>query len=284
MILAKVEIERQVIWRGYYGGKMQTTGQILGKAHKLCEWLRNANTRFTSYSAAPMAWAVERSIKWHIGNADDLPAINNRDALESIPLQLPAEDILIEFESGLLMADGRIMPMTGFLLCDQTKSGGIEFLAFGHSNDRFYFDGGGVILIEDGKRRFSVFSEFEDSKTSSREIQILGLILEKTLLALHCTNVRSVDNNPPQAINRKRQKAGKIPLFTYKTLHVVAGERGGLHSQGDDEDDARISPRLHFRRGHVRRIGDGRITWVQQCMVGNRRLGVVEKAYAFEAR
>lgn len=259
-----------------------TTGQILGKAHRLCEWLRSNDVeRLPGYASAPMAWALECSVKWHVGNAADLPAPKDRDAFESIPLRLPAKEMLIEFENEMRMADGRIVQMTGFLMCANYAEEVIEFLAFGQAEGRFFLEGGGEMLFEDGRRKFAVYEEFGYGKN---ELHRLSYILEQTLLALHCTNVRSVDNAPPDALNKKRQKAGKLPLFTYKTLHIISGERTGPHSQSDDDEEARQGPRLHFRRGHIRRVSEGRITWVQQCMVGNRRLGVVEKTYALEAR
>lgn len=264
---------------------MATTGQILGKAHKLCEWLRNNNVKLLpSYGSAPMAWAVECSAKWHVGNAGDLPAPKDRDTFNALPLKLPAKQMLIEFDNQLLMADGRTIPMTGFLLCADHLDEVIEFLAFGYADGRFFFDGGGEMFLEDGRRKFAVYDEFNKDRIAARELLKLSYVLEQTLLALHCTNVRSLDNPPPNALNKKRKKDGKLPLFTYKTLHIVSGERSGHYSQSEDGDEARRSPRLHFRRGHVRHIGGDRITWVQQCMVGNRRLGVVEKAYALEAR
>ena len=115
------------------------------------------------------------------------------------------------------------------------------------------------------------------------EVATATSVVEMVLVLLSCTNVRSVDNVPPAALNRKRTKTGKPPLFTYKTLHVIAGERNAPSSQREQDDEARRSPRLHFRRGHVRRIGSNRITWVQQCMVGNKELGQVENAYALTA-
>jgi len=260
-----------------------TTGMIIGKAHKLCGWLRENGTALLPYAAAPMAWAVESSVKWHVGHALDLPAPNNRESLDSFPLRLPAKEMLIEFDNEMRWEDGRISPMSGFILCDEHREEAIEFLVFGQCDGRFFFDGGGELFIEDGKRKFSAFDDFEHSQNIS-ELHRLSYILEQTLLALHCTNVRSVDNTPPSALNKKRQKAGKLPLFTYKTLHIISGERTGPHSQNDTDEEARPGPRLHFRRGHIRRISESRITWVQQCMVGNRRLGVVEKTYALEAR
>lgn len=262
-----------------------TTGQILGKAHRLCEWLRKSDVELLpGYAATPMAWAVESAGKWHVGNVLDLPAPKDRESLDSFPLRLPTKEMLVEFDNEMRMADGRIAKMTGFLLCYEHREEAIEFLAFGQCDGRFFFDGGGALFIEDGKRKFAAFDDFEHSKSMVGELHKLSYILEQTLLALHCTNVRSVDNPPPAALNKKRQKAGKPPLFTYKTLHILSGERDAAHDPRADDAEAKRSPRLHFRRGHVRRISGGRITWVQQCMVGNGRLGVIEKTYALEAR
>jgi hypothetical protein len=261
---------------------MKTTGQILGKAHLLCEWLRKHDGQlWTTYSAAPMAWAVERADKWHVGSAADLPSPKDRETFNLIPFRLPTKLMLIEFDYELLMADGRTIPATGFLLCADDRSDAVvEFLAFGYAEGRFFFDGGGETISEDGCRKLAVYEDFAKDKTSARELQKLSYILEQTLLALHCTNVRSINNEPPAALNKKRKKSGKPPLFTYKTLHIISGERSGPCSHTDDNDEERRSPRLHFRRGHVRHIGDGRITWVQQCMVGNKKRGVVNKAYS----
>lgn len=101
-----------------------------------------------------------------------------------------------------------------------------------------------------------------------------GYIYTKFLDALKCSNVVLCDNAAPAKLNKKRTARGNIPLFSYKTLHIksdrmVGAERGGTHS----------SPRLHFRRGHVRRLSLERSVWVRDCMVGNSERGVVEKDY-----
>lgn len=263
-----------------------TTGQILGKAHKLCEWLRSDDVRlYPTVSTVPMSWAVENSTKWHAGNTDDLPDAMDRIDIDAIPLRLPHKQCLFECDSTIRMADGRAEQATTFVLCHDTQSNeGVEAFAFVLIGHQFHFCGGCRLYTKDGERFFSAYNRHGKEKMSSDQLQSTVTVVERILTALHCTNVRSVDNTPPTALNKKRQKAGKLPLFTYKTLHILSGERGGSHDPRADDAEAKRSPRLHFRRGHVRRIGDGRITWVQQCMVGNRRLGVVEKAYALEAR
>lgn len=262
-----------------------TTGQILGKAHRLCEWLRKDDIKvYPNVSTVPLSWGIENSSKWHVGNADDLPAGLDRDVIDALPMRLPAKQMLIEFECHMLMTDGSEGPMTGFALCYDNGDESIDCFFFGFGDGRFWFSGGARMLCADGHRALRLFRPADDAAAEKKIVSGGVAIVERALVALSCTNVRSVDNAPPAALNKKRQKQGKPPLFTYKTLHVLAGERGASHDPRADDAEAKRSPRLHFRRGHVRRIGGGRITWVQQCMVGNGRLGVIEKAYALEAR
>ena len=91
-----------------------------------------------------------------------------------------------------------------------------------------------------------------------------------------CSNVRTRDHQPDAALNKKRAKAGKVPLVSYKTLEIVVpntryeggGPGGGTHA----------SPRVHLRRGHIRKIADGKTVWVQACVVGSKH-GMVLKDY-----
>jgi len=261
-----------------------TTGQIIGKAHKLCEWLRNGDaSTFAGYSTISLAWATEEATKWHVGDTEDLPA-NSESVMRLIPLRLPAKTMLIETSAKILMADGRAEPGIGFILCHDNMNGEVDFFSFMHLMGRFNFTGGGRIIKheQDGIPQVSPHIIPHAPKDYVDSIATVSSVVEMVLVLLSCTNIRSVDNVPPEPLNRKRQKAGKPPLFTYKTLHVLSGERNGSHTQQKDDEEARRSPRLHFRRGHVRRISDSQITWVQQCMVGNKRFGVVEKAYAIK--
>lgn len=260
-----------------------TTGQILGKAHRLCEALSRADApiaEFKGTTTTEFRTAVEGSVKFYIGETSDLPQIAD-DLRDSIVLHLPAKLMLIEGE-GYAAVNYERVPMTLFCLCAEFNAGIIHSFFFGSKKGRFFSCGGGVILYHNGELSFKAFTTGDTIRTmqTSEGIEIVL----RTLLALSCTNVRSVDNSPPPALNKKRKKAGKLPLFTYKTLHILSGERGSSHDPRADDAEAKRSPRLHFRRGHVRRIGGGRITWVQQCMVGNARLGMIEKAYALEAR
>ena len=91
---------------------------------------------------------------------------------------------------------------------------------------------------------------------------------------LSCVNVDTIELKPDQALQKARQKRGKLPLFS-SWVCVLKGKS----AQGEWLGGTHASPRLHYRRGHVRNLEDGRTVWVRECMVGNKELGLVEKSY-----
>lgn len=94
-------------------------------------------------------------------------------------------------------------------------------------------------------------------------------------LTVNCENVRHVELPPPPALNKKRLKHGKEALFTYKIL-TIPGEASGDHAGAGGD---RQGPRLHLRRGHLRRLQSGSIVWVRHALVGTAERGVVAKDY-----
>lgn len=109
-----------------------------------------------------------------------------------------------------------------------------------------------------------------------------GPALEAILIAatnlfyvLGCSNVATSDIPAPASLNKKRARAGKLPLFEYKTLVVKLDEK---HNPGIALGGTHSSPRLHLRRGHVRRLDSGRRVWVQSCVVGSKH-GIIVKDY-----
>jgi hypothetical protein len=99
------------------------------------------------------------------------------------------------------------------------------------------------------------------------------------LEALHCSNVEVIVNDPPSKLNKKRISKGRIPLFSFRTLHIKTNRSIAVNGQGGPE---RAGPRLHFRRGHIRRLPD-KLVWVQPCMVGSLKNGMVMKDYEVSA-
>ncbi|MCK2097254.1 hypothetical protein, partial [Thauera aromatica] len=98
--------------------------------------------------------------------------------------------------------------------------------------------------------------------------------------ALSCSNVDSEVMQPvDQQKNAKRIRQGKLPIFETRRLVIKAPltRSAAGHAQWTGD---RQCPREHLRRGHIRRLQDGRRIWVQSCVVGSRENGVIHKSYA----
>jgi hypothetical protein len=104
----------------------------------------------------------------------------------------------------------------------------------------------------------------------------LPMLVLGYLAVLNCSNVTCVDNHPSPALSKKRAKNGKPPLFSYKTLHIHTDKTS---LSGISHPSDRSSPRIHLRRGHIRRIDDVRTVWVNSCVVGDKKKGVIVKDY-----
>lgn len=126
------------------------------------------------------------------------------------------------------------------------------------------------------------FNQFEDEPNQDKkesliknELSYLYVMME-FLAAMSCQNISTVDEIPDKKMNEKRKKKKLTPFFTYKVLTVntqlgTASEETGLGS-------SHASPRVHMRRGHIRRLKN-KTVWVNQCIVGDKTKGVVVKDY-----
>jgi len=93
---------------------------------------------------------------------------------------------------------------------------------------------------------------------------------------LRCKNVYIDREEFPKKLNKAKAKKGHLKGFDRHILKikddpkvVMKGHLGGTHA----------SPRLHFRRGHIRRYKSGVTIWIREMMVGKPKLGQVEKDY-----
>jgi len=102
------------------------------------------------------------------------------------------------------------------------------------------------------------------------------MMLIQACSVLNCANVHTVEVRPDAPINKKRQAKGLQPFFTYKVLQLT-DDRGGAAREGGG---GHASPRMHLRRGHMRRL-ENKVTWVRATTVNfGAPTGIVEKDYA----
>jgi len=144
---------------------------------------------------------------------------------------------------------------------------------------------GFVIAVEHGDKTDWTWSDYgnkDDDTYWSNRMKWFRYCVLAFLSALSCNNVKKIENVPPEKLQKKRIKNGKLPLFSYWTLHLELskeeqrkiGSNGGSHA----------SPRLHLRRGHAREYRPGLFTWVQSCVVGNKENGLIMKDYAVKQK
>ncbi|WP_421408101.1 hypothetical protein [Agrobacterium tumefaciens] len=104
-----------------------------------------------------------------------------------------------------------------------------------------------------------------------------GLAVIQACAVLNCENVATSEVEPSTKLNKARVAKGKEPFFSYKVL-ALAADRPAMRGEGT-AGGSHASPRLHLRRGHLRRLPE-KTVWVRAAMIGAAsETGVVTKDY-----
>ena len=139
----------------------------------------------------------------------------------------------------------------------------------------------GIAILPLGQSAYSYYPEKERRFRAATDVGAEAFAVMHLLMALSLDKGRHTTLPAPEKLNRKRAKRKKPPLFEYKVLDIVAdvlsppkevvhGRTGSHHA----------SPRMHTRRGHVRKLASGKATWIRNAIVGKPRRGEVIKQYA----
>jgi hypothetical protein len=116
------------------------------------------------------------------------------------------------------------------------------------------------INISDDDRRICV-------ETAQKLIQVLA--------CMETSHVHFERVTAPAKLNKARTARGK-PLLSEHTIVTI--DMSSITEKGD-ATGAHASPRLHWRRGHIRTLQSGAKIKVKPCLVGNPTLGVVDHKY-----
>lgn len=81
------------------------------------------------------------------------------------------------------------------------------------------------------------------------------------------------------ALNKKRARNGKLPLYQFLTVELSEDVKRGLKMSEQADTVPEGHRRLHWRRGHFKCCRTG-LFWWNPHVVGKRELGVIEKHYA----
>jgi hypothetical protein len=221
-------------------------------------------------AAIKLAWDnIEQAIVFDFGDAEDL--YNS-----------------IKLEQDYMMAPYPVVWCEVLLPSDDMKRGQFGLMIFNEKIDQMtktisnWFC---LFLKRKGTWRLFNFGSFDSAANykmgndSSYHNKLTMSVLAayfRGLLALECTNVEIVENKPSKT--RAMMNKGKAPLFSTWTLHIKMNREiqknnlGGTHA----------SPRVHLRRGHRRQYKPGKWTWINPCMVGDKKLGMVHKDYKLD--
>ena len=127
-------------------------------------------------------------------------------------------------------------------------------------------------IVEDGQIRYGTVNE-EESIEQKDANMILGFVSQWYVSLAQKTNAY-IPIAAPTFTNKRKIAQGKLPTYDWTTVVVTATSpktesKGGTHA----------SPRLHDRRGHLRRLRSGKNVWVKAHKVGDAKLGTIFHDY-----
>jgi hypothetical protein len=142
-------------------------------------------------------------------------------------------------------------------------------------------EGGLLVVLPLGSAAYTAYPPAERERRAVRDCADEIFAILHTMVALSIDKGRYETLPAPTKLNKKRAKKNRVPLYEYKILDIVADI---LHAQPSQpkphQGGTHASPRMHKRRGHVRRLRSGKTTWVRNAIVGKPGTGAVEKDYA----
>lgn len=114
----------------------------------------------------------------------------------------------------------------------------------------------------------------ENEAIDEREAAMILGFVSAWLNSLSRRSESYVPSLKPTFTNRRKMAQGKAPTYVWHTVVIEPVQAKGEHQGGKH-----ASPRLHDRRGHLRRLRTGKNVWVKACKVGSVSNGMVFKDY-----
>lgn len=132
-----------------------------------------------------------------------------------------------------------------------------------------------VYLIEDGQIKYGPVDEGDDLPRDVAEIMLATMSKWLESMDTGCESYRPEVKQT--FTNRRKIAEGKPPTYDWHTV-IIQPAKPRFESQGGTH----ASPRLHDRRGHIRRLKSGKNVWVKAHKVGDASKGYVFHDYKIE--
>jgi hypothetical protein len=220
------------------------------------------------------------------GNGNLLPDLLLRALDDSVPLRLPYQLLALEFTKNMASKDGGIVAVKRVVFCweEDHDDGYIYVMQAAYTVDGFW-----TVRREFRIQKSSyidrsnpsnpiVYGQFNGGDSDGLGMKDVLVVLG-FLNALSCSNVH-IRTSPPKKSARIRKNKSALPFDEYHVLTIsVHGEAGDREVLGGSHR----SPREHLRRGHIRRLADGRRIWVNATVVAaGRGAGMIKKDYSLK--
>jgi len=132
-----------------------------------------------------------------------------------------------------------------------------------------------IYAIVDGQIKYGPVEEGADLPREVAEIMLATMSKWLEIMDVGCDSYRAELKNT--FTNRRKIIEGKLPTYDWTTVWIEPAKprsegKGGTHA----------SPRLHDRRGHLRRLASGKNVWVKSCKVGDASKGAIFHDYAIK--
>jgi len=123
-------------------------------------------------------------------------------------------------------------------------------------------------------------SEEERNTRMRRDLADEILAVSHLLVALTLDKGNHETLPVSEKANRKRLKKGKRALYEYKVLDIIADVMSSPRKIKGRPQGTHASPRMHKRRGHIRRLANGQSIWIRDTIVGKPGSGQIIKDYS----
>lgn len=114
-----------------------------------------------------------------------------------------------------------------------------------------------------------------------RTIAAHTVILTSLLQSTH-TKTRKTEYS--DKLNKKRAKRGLPAIMPYHTVYFEVGGKNYNTDGTEVGSGTHASPKMHWRRGHVRKLASGKLTHVRPCLVNAMGLDVPVPKPKYELR
>jgi hypothetical protein len=129
-----------------------------------------------------------------------------------------------------------------------------------------------VYAIVDGQIKYGPVDEGQDLPRDVAEIMLATMSKWLESMDTGCESYRPEVKQT--FTNRRKIAEGKLPTYDWHTV-IIQPANPRSESQGGTH----ASPRMHDRRGHIRRLKSGKNVWVKAHMVGDASKGYVFHDY-----